>query len=117
MSESVDGVTEANAHPHLNEDKTIAVVHNGIVENYQELRDELKAKGHTFLSETDTEIIPHLIEEYLKETGDFAHAVRLSCRRFKGRYGLLAVHASSDTIVAARTGSPLIIGVPCSGTY
>lgn len=109
------GVTEANAHPHLNEDKTIAVVHNGIVENYQELRDELKAKGHTFLSETDTEIIPHLIEEYLKETGDFAHAVRLSCRRFKGRYGLLAVHASSDTIVAARTGSPLIIGVEKSG--
>lgn len=105
------GVTVENAHPHLNEDKTIAVVHNGIVENYQELREELKAKGHAFLSETDTEIIPHLIEEYLKETDDFAYAVRLACKRFQGRYALLAVHTTSDTIVAARTGSPLIVGV------
>lgn len=105
------GVTVENAHPHLNEDKTIAVVHNGIVENYQELRDDLKAKGHIFISQTDTEVIPHLIEEFLKETGDFAHAVRLACRRFKGRYALLAVHTTSDTIVAARTGSPLIVGV------
>ncbi len=105
------GVTRENAHPHLNEDKTIAVVHNGIVENYQQLRDELKAKGHVFLSQTDTEVIPHLIEEYLKETNDFAHAVRLSCQRFTGRYALLAVETTSDTIVAARTGSPLIIGV------
>ncbi len=105
------GVTVENAHPHLNEDKTIAVVHNGIVENYQELRDELKAKGHVFLSQTDTEVIPHLIEEYLKETDDFAHAVRLACKSFKGRYAVLAVHTTSDTIVAARTGSPLIVGV------
>ncbi len=105
------GVTEMNAHPHLSEDNTVAVVHNGIVENYQELKKELKAKGHSFLSETDTEIIPHLIEEYLKETSDFAHAVRMACQRFTGRYAILAVHATSDTIVAARTGSPLIIGV------
>jgi glucosamine--fructose-6-phosphate aminotransferase (isomerizing) len=105
------GVTKANAHPHFSEDKTIAVVQNGIFENYQELRDELKAKGHSFLSETDTEVAPHLIEEYLKETGDFAHAVRLACQRFTGRYALLAVHTTSDTIVAARTGSPLIVGV------
>lgn len=105
------GVSEVNAHPHLNEDKTIAVVHNGIVENYQELREELKAKGHTFLSETDSEVIPHLIEEYLKETSDFAQAVRLACLRFQGRYAVLAVHTASNTIVAARTGSPLIIGV------
>lgn len=111
------GVTRENAHPHLNEDRTIAVVHNGIVENYQELREELKAKGHAFLSETDTEVIPHLIEEYLKETGDFAHAVRLACRRFEGRYGVLAVHATSETIVAARTGSPLIVGVQKSATH
>ncbi len=105
------GVTVANAHPHLNEDKTIAVVHNGIVENYQELREELKAKGHTFVSETDTEVIPHLIEEELKLTEDFAHAVRNACRKFKGRYALLAVHTLSDTLVGARTGSPLIVGV------
>lgn len=111
------GVTKENAHPHLNEDKTIAVVHNGIVENYQELRNELKEKGHTFISETDTEVIPHLIEEYLQETNDFAHAVRLACRRFKGRYALLAVHTTSDTIVAARTGSPLIVGVEKSKNH
>lgn len=108
------GVTVENAHPQFNGDKTIAVVHNGIFENYQELRDELKRKGHTFTSQTDTEIAPHLIEEYLKETGDFAHAVRLACRRFTGRYAVLAAHATSDTLVAARTGSPLIVGVQYS---
>jgi glucosamine--fructose-6-phosphate aminotransferase (isomerizing) len=110
------GVTVENAHPHMNEDRTIAVVHNGIVENYQELRDDLKKKGHVFVSETDSEIIPHLIEEYLKETNDFASAVRLACKQFTGRYGVLAVHTTSDTIVAARTGSPLIVGVQKSPT-
>lgn len=111
------GVTVANAHPQFNKDKTIAVVHNGIFENYQELKAELMAKGHTFTSETDTEIAPHLIEEYLKETGDFAHAVRLACLRFTGRYAILVVHATSDTIVAARTGSPLIVGVDTGGYF
>lgn len=105
------GVTRENAHPHLTTNSTIAVVHNGIVENYQELREELRQKGHTFLSETDTEVIPHLIEENLKSTGDFAQAVRLACQRFTGRYAVLAMHAGSNTLVAARTGSPLIIGV------
>ncbi len=105
------GVTVQNAHPHLNEDRTIAVVHNGIIENYQDLRDQLKAKGHVFLSETDSEVIPHLIEEELKTAHDFALAVRNACLRFKGRYAILAVHSVSDTIVAARTGSPLIVGV------
>jgi glucosamine--fructose-6-phosphate aminotransferase (isomerizing) len=105
------GVTRANAHPHCSEDHTIAVVHNGIFENYQQLRDELKAKGHLFLSETDTEVAPHLIEEYLKQTGDFGQAVRLACQHFEGRYAILAVNTASDTLVAARTGSPLIVGV------
>ncbi len=111
------GVTVENAHPQFNKDKTIAVVHNGIFENYQELRDELVAKGHEFVSETDTEIAPHLIEEYLKQTNDFAAAVRLACLRFKGRYGILALHSESDTMVAARTGSPLIVGVDKGGYY
>ena len=105
------GVTKKNAHPHLSTDRTIAVVHNGIIENYQELRDELKNKGHSFLSETDTEIIPHLIEEEMKSTEDFASAVRRACKKFKGRYALLAMHTTSQTLVAARTGSPLIVGV------
>ncbi|MDD3896920.1 MAG: glutamine--fructose-6-phosphate transaminase (isomerizing) [Candidatus Peribacteraceae bacterium] len=104
------GVTKRNAHPHMSCDGTIAVVHNGIIENYAELRRELEAKGHAFQSETDTEIIPHLIEEELKSTDDFASAVRNACNRFEGRYGLLALHTLSQTLVAARTGSPLIVG-------
>jgi glucosamine--fructose-6-phosphate aminotransferase (isomerizing) len=105
------GVTPENAHPHLSEDGTIAVVHNGIVENYETLREELRAKGHTFRSQTDTEVIPHLIEEELKESGDFAAAVRSACLHFDGRYAILALHTKSNTLVAARTGSPLIVGV------
>lgn len=111
------GVTPQNAHPHLNEDGTIAVVHNGIIENYQELRDELKARGHEFLSETDTEVIPHMIEEELKNTGDFASAVRNACNKFDGRYGVLAFHTESNTLVATRTGSPLIVGVSPDDGY
>ncbi len=109
------GVTQANAHPHLSEDKKIAVVHNGIVENFEELRADLKKKGHTFLSQTDTEVIPHLIEEEYKKTGDFAAAVRAACRVFSGRYAILALHTESNTLVAARNGSPLIVGVPDAG--
>jgi glucosamine--fructose-6-phosphate aminotransferase (isomerizing) len=105
------GVTKRNAHPHLSEDGTIAVVHNGIVENYLELRRDLKAKGHTFQSETDTEVIPHLIEEEYKKTKDFAAAVRGACKHFQGRFAILALHTGSQTLVAARTGSPLIVGV------
>ncbi len=105
------GVTQENAHPHANEDETIAVVHNGIIENYQELRNDLIKKGHTFKSQTDTEIIPHLIEEEFAKTKDFASAVRNACNRFDGRYALLAMHTESNTLVAARTGSPLIVGV------
>ncbi len=111
------GVTQRNAHPHLSEDRNIAVVHNGIVENYLELRKDLKAKGHTFQSETDTEVIPHLIEEELKKTGDFAEAVRAACLHFEGRYAILALHTQSNMLVAARTGSPLIVGVEKGSGY
>ena len=112
------GVTQENSHPHLSTDRTIAVVHNGIIENYQELREDLKSKGHSFLSETDSEIIPHLIEEELKTSEDFASAVRNACKKFDGRYALLAMHTTSQTLVAARTGSPLIVGVsPKDGYY
>jgi len=105
------GVTKMNAHPHANSDQTIAVVHNGIIENYQELRTDLKKKGHNFISETDTEVIPHLIEEYMKETEDFASAAKRACKDFEGRFAFLALHTESKTLVAARRGSPLIIGV------
>lgn len=105
------GVTKENAHPHFSCDKTIAVVHNGIIENYEEIRNELKAKGHTFLSQTDTEVIPHLIEEYKKEGGTTEEAVRKACLRFEGRYAILVLEKTSGSLVAARTGSPLIVGV------
>ncbi len=105
------GVTEGNAHPHLSCDRTIAVIHNGIIENYLDLRRELQKKGHTFLSQTDTEIIPHLIEEELKADGDFAAAMRRACQQFHGKYAIVALHTGSGTLVAARTGSPLIVGV------
>lgn len=111
------GVTKQNAHPHANCDGTIAVVHNGIIENYEELRIELEAKGHVFQSETDTEIIPHLIEEEYKITNDFASAVRNACHRFEGRYGIVAMHSLSETLVAARTGSPLIVGATKDDGY
>ncbi|MAE68767.1 MAG: glutamine--fructose-6-phosphate transaminase (isomerizing) [Candidatus Peribacteraceae bacterium] len=111
------GVTPANAHPHLNASGTIAVVHNGIIENYQTLRDDLKTKGYAFKSETDTEVIPYMIEEEMKATDDFASAVRNACSKFDGRYGILAFHTESNTLVATRTGSPLIVGVGEEGYF
>jgi signal peptidase II len=105
------GVTKLNAHPHFSDDDRIAVVHNGIIENFLELREELKKKGHTFKSETDTEVIPHLIEEYLKTGLSLTEAVRTACKRFHGRYAILVMDKESEALVAARTGSPLIVGV------
>jgi len=111
------GVTPENAHPHVSCDGNIVVVLNGIIENYETLREELKSKGHVFVSTTDTEVIPHLIEEEMKSEPDFAAAVRRACLRFQGRYGIVAMHADSSLLVAARTGSPLIIGVGKDGFY
>jgi glucosamine--fructose-6-phosphate aminotransferase (isomerizing) len=105
------GVTKENAHPHFGCDERIAVVHNGIIENFQVLRDELKTKGHVFLSETDTEVIPHLIEEFLKSGMTLTDAIRASCKRFHGRFAILVMDKESEELVAARTGSPLIVGV------
>ena len=101
-----------NSHPHLDCTGNIAVVHNGIIENYLALRTELEAKGHVFRSQTDTEAIPHLIEEILKEGGkDPAEAIREALRRAKGAYALGIVFRDRPGVVyAARCGSPLIIG-------
>lgn len=103
-------VTEANAHPHVDESDKYAVVHNGIIENYRELREELQKKGYTFKSETDTETIVHLIAEYAKEN-TFVVATKLAIKRLKGRFALLVIKADEQKIIAARRGSPLIIGV------
>jgi glucosamine--fructose-6-phosphate aminotransferase (isomerizing) len=104
------GVTQKNAHPHLDCSKTIAVVHNGIVENFQELKTELIKKGHTFISETDTEVIPHLIEENLKHEG-FSSSVRDAFNVLKGLNAVVVANAVSKEIIAAKTGSPLIVGI------
>lgn len=103
-------VTEKNAHPHLDCTKTIAVVHNGIVENFQELKADLIKKGHKFISETDTEVIPHLVEENLKREG-FSSSVRDAFNVLKGLNAVVIANAVSKEIVAAKTGSPLIVGV------
>ncbi len=106
--------TELNAHPHLGEFSY--VVHNGIIENYQELKKDLQSKGHTFLSQTDTEVIVHLFEENLKEIDDPIKAFEQSIEALKGAYAVLLItKAKPQTIFFARKGSPLIIGTNDEG--
>lgn len=104
------GVTVANAHPHLDCKSEVAVVHNGIIENYLEIKEELTTKGHKFLSDTDTEVAPHLIEENLKRES-FASSVRDAFNRLKGLSAIVVANAASREIVAAKTGSPLVVGI------
>jgi glutamine---fructose-6-phosphate transaminase (isomerizing) len=102
--------SEENAHPHTDCSGRIAVVHNGIIENYVELREELAAAGHILRSETDTETIAHLVEAYFE--GDLAKAVRRALLRVRGSYALAVVHLDRpDQVIAARRDSPLIIGL------
>ncbi len=104
------GVTVQNAHPHLDCTRSVAVVHNGIVENFQELKDDLIKKGHKFLSQTDTEVIPHLIEDYLQKEG-FASSVRDTFNRLKGLNAIVVSYAKSSEIIAVKNGSPLVVGL------
>ena len=102
--------TEPNAHPHTSNDGRFAVVHNGIIENYMELRDELTAKGYHFESETDTEVVVHLVEMYYR--GDLKKAVMRTSARLRGSYALGIICADEpDTVIAVREASPLILGV------
>lgn len=102
-------VSVENAHPHIDCAGKIAVVHNGIIDNFQALREGLISEGHTFRSETDTEVIPHLIEKYYQ--GDLGGAVAQALYDIKGSYAIVAIHANSRELVAARNESPLVIGV------
>jgi glucosamine--fructose-6-phosphate aminotransferase (isomerizing) len=107
---------EPNAHPHIDCKKRLAVVHNGIIENYQILKEKLIKEGHKFTSCTDTEIIAHLIEKYYK--GDLEEAVRQAVKELKGAYAIAALHKDEpDKIVAARCESPLIIGTGKSENF
>ncbi|MCK5146785.1 glutamine--fructose-6-phosphate transaminase (isomerizing) [bacterium] len=102
--------TTINAHPHLGCKKSIALVHNGIIENYSILREQLKGQGHVFTSETDTEVLVHLIEEFF--TDDLPAAVRTALNLVEGTFGILVISPEApNLIVAARRGSPLVIGL------
>ncbi|MFZ6035003.1 MAG: glutamine--fructose-6-phosphate transaminase (isomerizing) [Patescibacteria group bacterium] len=104
------GVTDANAHPHLDCEGKIAVIHNGIVENYQEIKENLVGLGHKFISETDTEVIAHLIEENKKE-GSFADAVMKTFDAIVGSNAIVVLDVETETIVSCRNGSPLVVGI------
>ncbi len=110
--------TQNNAHPHTSCDGRIAVVHNGIVENFAELRAELEQRGHVFRSETDTEVIAHLVEEAYARTRDLMAAVREACSRILGAYGLAVVCADEPGVIAvARKDSPIVVGHGAHGSY
>jgi glucosamine--fructose-6-phosphate aminotransferase (isomerizing) len=103
---------EINAHPHTDCSGKIALVHNGIIENYLELREELRKKGHTFKSDTDTEVIAHLIEEELKSSRNFEDAMRRALLRLKGSFALGIVYAGEpDRLYFVRNESPLVLGL------
>ena len=103
--------TDENAHPHTGCGDRVAVVHNGIIENHDPLREELRARGHVFDSDTDTEVIPHLVEEHLAEGATAEEAFRRTVRRLSGSYAVAMLVEDSDAVYATRRGSPLVLGV------
>ncbi len=103
---------DTNAHPHLDCKKELAVVHNGVIENYLELRSDLTAKGHVFTSQTDTEVLPHLIEEYYDQGGDLLNAVYHATEDVDGYYAMAVLSAKDpNRLICARLDNPLIIGI------
>ena len=107
-----------NAHPHLDNSKTFSVVHNGIIENYKELKNFLENNNYTFYSETDTEIIPNLIHYYYSKENDFLKAVNLACKDLKGSFALeILCKNEPDTLIVTRKDSPLVIGTSSCETF
>ncbi len=106
-----------NAHPHIDCSNRIAVVHNGIIENYQELRESLVDRGHILLSETDTEVLPHLIEESLQTTKELVQAVAKILPQIEGSYAIAVLDTSGTALVCARKESPLLLGLGTTGFY
>ena len=110
--------SKLNSHPHIDEDNTVAVVHNGIIENYLEIKEKLILEGHVFKSDTDTEVIPHLIQKFMAEKFDLEHAVRKTIDVLEGAYAIAAISTNEpDKIVATRKDSPLIVGIGEEGYY
>lgn len=110
--------SEINAHPHFDCTGKIALVHNGIIENYRSLKEYLTKKGHKFTTETDTEVIAHLIEDIWRELPDFEEAIRVALLQLEGTYGLAIINEEiPDVIYGARHGSPLLIGVGCNENF
>ena len=109
--------TDENAHPHTDADDRVAVVHNGIVENYQPLRDELEAGGVTFTSDTDTEVIPHLVRQYLDEGDDPEAAFRRAVADLEGSYAVVCVVEGTQRVFGTRQDSPLVLGVGDDAYY
>jgi glucosamine--fructose-6-phosphate aminotransferase (isomerizing) len=108
--------SERNAHPHVS--GSIAVVHNGIIENYESLRRDLTAQGYVFTSDTDTESIAHLLEATLKREPDLFKAVQITCRQLVGAYAIAVIdHNQPGKVIVAREGSPLLLGVSDTGNY
>ncbi|MEO7213226.1 glutamine--fructose-6-phosphate transaminase (isomerizing) [Mucilaginibacter sp.] len=105
--------SDRNSHPHSSGDRKLTIIHNGIIENYVVLKEALTAKGHTFKSDTDTEVLIHLVEDIQKTTGlDLQESVRLALNRVVGAYAIVIMSADSpDELIAARKGSPMVIGV------
>jgi len=104
--------SDVNSHPHINESNSVAVIHNGIIENYRALKKELTDEGYVFRSQTDTEVVVHMIDKYLKKTGDILSAVNMAVSRLRGAYALgIISKADPDKIIAVRKESPLIVGI------
>jgi glutamine---fructose-6-phosphate transaminase (isomerizing) len=104
--------TKINAHPHASGDGQIVVVHNGIIENWQELKQQLLERGHVFLSDSDTEILPHLVEEHLKKHKNFEKAALAALNDIRGTYGIaMQYKGEPDKLIAARMGSPIVLGI------
>jgi len=107
------GPTDGNAHPHVDNEGKLAVIHNGIIENYSELRKELEARGHKFSSETDTESVAHLLSDLRKKhNGDLSAAMREAVKALRGSFTLLAIHGDApEVVVGVRRNSPLVVGL------
>jgi glucosamine--fructose-6-phosphate aminotransferase (isomerizing) len=105
------GVTKVNAHPHKSNDGKIVVIHNGIVENYQDLKKQLVEEGYSFISETDTETIPNLIQYEMSKDKDFETATMDTVKQLHGYYAILAMYEGENKIIGSRNGSPLVVGL------